>query len=732
VTLLARLLLLVTVALLPALDIQLYSEIEAGEVRDREVHAQALRLARLVASEYQNLLEGAQQMLATLGRSPAVTGRDAAGCHGYLSDLLQEFPRYAALSVTDRDGQVVCTVGDKERDISEHLSFRLALSQDGFSVAGGTIGRSPGRPSMSFSEPYRDWHRQLAGVIRAELDFSWLAEHFNRFALPQGSSAAVLDRSGAILARWPAPESAIGQTAPDEWQQLLSLPREGTRVALGADGTRRVFGYVPLDEKPRGLIVAVGLDASVTFAEVVAAKRWGIILIAAGILLALLITTVGIGRLVSRPTEALLDAAQCWRNGDLEARVGPQVGGRSEFGQLAVALDRMAETVEAREQALRDSEERFRLLVEGVVDHALLMLDPAGRIANWNRGVEHIHGWSAADVVGQPHEVFFTQEDRVAGKPAAALNEARRKGIWRGEGIRVRHDGSTFWAATTLTALLDSAGHLRGFAKITRDVTERRRAEELKALLMREVDHRAKNVLAVALSLLRLTSRDDAATFATSVEGRVFAMARAHSLLAKESWKGVDLRSVAESELAALKGQVQLDGPSVRLVPDAVQPVAMLLHELASNAAKYGALCCLEGRATLSWTLLEDRKLLLRWVERGGLPVREPPARRGFGLRLMTSLARQQLGGSITFDWDVTGLACTILLAPRFVSTARPHAVLDRSITMTRANAIPAIAILTTALLIPVAVPDAWAQPAPAPVPVQVAAIQTADVPFTL
>ncbi|MEN0075616.1 MAG: PAS domain S-box protein [Paracraurococcus sp.] len=314
--------------------------------------------------------------------------------------------------------------------------------------------------------------------------------------------------------------------------------------------------------------------------------------------------------------------------------------------------------------ALTASEERFRLLVDGVADHALLMLDAEGQVTSWNAGAERVKGWTAQEATGQPFELFFTPEDRAAGLPAAILAQARRDGVYRGEGWRLRRDGMRFYAAVTLTVLHDEAGRLRGFAKVARDVTERRRAEEMRALLAREVDHRAKNVLAVALSLLRLTPRDDAARFAASVEGRIAAMARAHSLLATGGWKGAELHELAEGELAAHAGQVSLAGPCLRLAPDAVQPVAMLLHELATNSAKYGALGRAGGHVALRWARDAEGGLRLDWCESGG-PAVVAPDRRGFGSRLVTTLVGQQLGGEIVFDWRPDGLRCRITLPAR-------------------------------------------------------------------
>ena len=144
-----------------------------------------------------------------------------------------------------------------------------------------------------------------------------------------------------------------------------------------------------------------------------------------------------------------------------------------------VELDRAME-------ALRVSEERFQLLVNGVRDHAIFMLDEKGRVSSWNAGAARIKGWDAREIMGQPYEIFFTPEDRGAGLPGELMGEAIEKGSREVTGWRVRKDGSRFWALGSLTVLRDAAGEIRGFAKVTRDLTERRQAEENERRLIAE------------------------------------------------------------------------------------------------------------------------------------------------------------------------------------------------------------------------------------------------------
>lgn len=166
---------------------------------------------------------------------------------------------------------------------------------------------------------------------------------------------------------------------------------------------------------------------------------------------------------------------------------------RGETGTL-VGFAKVTQDLTDRRRAdeeLRRSEERFRLLVDNVTDYAVYMLDVGGRVTTWNLGAERMKGYTPAEIIGQPFDLFFPEEDVASGKPARELAAAREHGRFEDEGWRVRKDGNRFWANAVLTAVHDTRGELLGFAKITRDLTERRNAEEKSRLLLREQTARA-------------------------------------------------------------------------------------------------------------------------------------------------------------------------------------------------------------------------------------------------
>ncbi len=273
--------------------------------------------------------------------------------------------------------------------------------------------------------------------------------------------------------------------------------------------------------------------------------------------------------------------------------------------------------------------------------------------------------------------------DRMRG---AARDAHRVGGDYRQEYRIVRVDtGEVRWIAARGSAVGARPGAPARFVGVCYDITERRLAQERQMLLAREVDHRARNVLAVVQSILRLTRAEDPRRYVQAVEGRVAALARAHTLLSRDRWTGAGLQDVLHEELTAYRGagRVALHGPAVRLRPDAVQPLSMVLHELATNAAKYGALSIPGGRVEVAWELVPQAgapsgqpsspgRLDLRWTERDGPPLLAPPARQGFGSTLISATLRDQLQGESCFDWRPEGLCCAISLPLDLVIPAAP------------------------------------------------------------
>ncbi len=207
-------------------------------------------------------------------------------------------------------------------------------------------------------------------------------------------------------------------------------------------------------------------------------------------------------------------------------------------------------------------------------------------------------------------------------------------------------------------------GAITGVSGSFVDITMRKRIEESERLLSREVDHRAQNALAVVRGLIRLSAADapdDVPALVELLEGRIAAMSRAHTLLAREKWVGADLEEVIAQEVAPHGGRVQAEGPPMRLTAGAAQPLTLVLHEMLTNAMKYGALSSPSGAVAVTWSPTAEG-LSMVWRESGGPTLTGPPERHGFGLMLVDANLRGQLGGSIERFWEPEGLRCVIQL----------------------------------------------------------------------
>jgi two-component sensor histidine kinase/DNA-binding response OmpR family regulator len=230
--------------------------------------------------------------------------------------------------------------------------------------------------------------------------------------------------------------------------------------------------------------------------------------------------------------------------------------------------------------------------------------------------------------------------------------------------FRVRRpNGELRWCMGTTAASVDAAGNVVRISGVTIDITDRKEAEERQVLLAREVDHRARNALAIIQSIIRLTRAKTVDEYVETVEGRIKALALAHTLLSNSRWHGADLGSLVAEECAPYRSgnKIAVAGPNVSLSPSTAQGIALALHELATNAAKHGALSSINGKVSLTWQHEAD-VLSLRWMENGG-PLTRAPSTRSFGLKVIRASIEQQLGGTAMFDWNPKGLRCELSIA---------------------------------------------------------------------
>ena len=487
---------------------------------------------------------------------------------------------------------------------------------------------------------------------------------------------------GQIIARSVAPETRVGHPAPGWLRVALRDADDGFASGGSIGGQPIVAAFRRLDGVPWAAVVTAPLDA---YEAAWRRPLERLALWAAGLLAAALGIAMLLGWRLLKPVRALAFEAEVLASGAPPPPVS-QPGPVAEFEALRIGLRRSAEMIrsravangraeaaEAAASALRTERDRTRLYFD-VAGVMLVVLGPDGLVQGINRRGLDVLGLSREEeAIGRDWFSAFLPERLRETARAVFMRVAAgtaEPGHLHHETCVLRADGEERLVSWSNAVLQDGSGRLVAVVASGEDVTAQRGAEERQTLLMREVDHRAKNVLAVVQSIIRLSQTDNPVHFAAAVEGRVGALARAHTLLARENWSGGDLRTLIEGELTAYlrSGRVAIYGAGIWLAPEAVQAIAMVSHELATNAARHGALASPEGEIAVRWTMLPDGRLRLIWSEQSGAPLADRSRRRGFGMRMIDATVRSQLGGSIGFEWRPEGLSCTMVIAADRVS----------------------------------------------------------------
>jgi PAS domain S-box-containing protein len=316
------------------------------------------------------------------------------------------------------------------------------------------------------------------------------------------------------------------------------------------------------------------------------------------------------------------------------AALQPGFGDRKELGTVAFERTRMP-------MVITDARQR---------DNPIVLA---------NKAFLDLTGYSADEVLGRNCRFLqgaSTSESAVA-EVRLGLADGRDVDV---ELLNYRKDGTAFWNQLHISPIHDDNGQIAYHFASQIDVTQYRKVQALEASehrLLMEVDHRAKNVLAIVDSLVRLSRADDVAQYAAAVQQRIQALSQAHALLSERGWKDVDLREVVDGQIGKYRGEgILFDGPEVAVAPAMVQPLALIIHELAANAAVHGALSKPGGRLILEWERIDDTGgFRLLWTESGSPPVadnRKP----GFGTVMVKALVEKQLSGRVKRVWQARGL----------------------------------------------------------------------------
>ena len=303
--------------------------------------------------------------------------------------------------------------------------------------------------------------------------------------------------------------------------------------------------------------------------------------------------------------------------------------------------------------------ELINMIDDAVIVTSAELAEPGPYIEYVNTAFERMTGYSAGEAIGRsPRFLQGPGTDRC--ELDRMSRELSSSGHFDAEIVNYRKDGTPFIIRWRVKALHDEAGDLAGWLSVQRDVTGEHDAIDKQRRLAREVDHRAGNALALVQGIVRLTCAEEPKRYAEAVQGRVDALATAHALLSEMSWRAVTLKRLVDAELARSNpaGRAIIAGADVELPADLVQPVALLLHEMVSNAVEHGSLSASEGQLLVDWAVVNS-ELVLGWKEQDGP---SPPAQRsqGFGLPMVEAITARQLGGKVKLDWKADGLSAEL------------------------------------------------------------------------
>ena len=466
-----------------------------------------------------------------------------------------------------------------------------------------------------------------------------------REGVSDGSIATLVDGNARVIWRNPGGLEYVNRQASGEMLEVLRTGKRNAALeSTTLDGVRALSAFQRSPLSGWSVIVGTPLQEMTGpfTSTVLRGSALALLVLAVGCVLAILVA--------SRLAKALQALTPAPGGGPI-ARTGIR-----EIDDAAAAIERAA----VADAQFRASEAKFRRIFEQTSD-LLIMADLDQVITDANPAAAAAVGLPLPEVIGRRISDFISPEDYE--KTTAMLRQKIEQGGTTRYDVRVRSSTGE-WLSWEINSGLthDENGSPIGLHVVGRDVTERKKSERQTQVLLGELNHRVKNTLAVVQSLSHQTFRGNGEMTAPKVafEGRLQALAGAHNLLTRQHWEYASMRELVQNSIAPFcsDGRCAIDGPDFRLKPQAAVSISLAIHELATNAVKYGALSGANGHVRVSWAREQDR-FWFEWRESDGPTVVEPKAR-GFGTRLIERTLAAELGGSVEIRFETSGLVCRL------------------------------------------------------------------------
>jgi len=664
----AQLLLYSSALLIPALIFSGLMILRSASLERTAMEDEITDVVRSLATAIDRELSATTTTLNALASSPALTEGDLKAFYNQVIAAREVSSNDFILSDT-KGKQLLSTRGDEADPGGPSLDAKQILQGGAAYVsnvhpaptAGGATPK--GGSAFNISVPVRRGQRAIY-VLSASISPQRILEILQRAELDPGWIAVVTDRAGTVVA----------QSQDDDAQKDLArgkgqVPAAGTPAAMwrGTGSNGEALLRTSTYSRQSGWLVSASVPESIANRPIV--RSWMLVatLAVSFALLSALLAYL-FGRRISDPIRALAYGAHQLGRGQ---SVSPIQSSILEVRAVGEALARASERRQQMEHSLREGEDRLRLALQSA-DTGTWDWDLVNGTLTWDRRMRELWGLNADDPVSR--DVFvaaLNPQDRQAA--LAAIERAKDANAeydveYRVTGVR---DGQERWVAVRGRAQFVDGKAVR-MTGTARDITESKRWEEHIRLLMREVTHRSKNLLAVIQAMARQTklASRDVDDFEVRFSGRLQALAASHDLLVQRNWHGVSMRELVRSQLGHYldqhAGQIAIQGESLIVTPEAAQNIGLAVHELSTNAAKYGALSVPEGRVEVRWSRTGsdgDARLQVQWIESGG-PAVEQPRRRGFGQVVTEQLAARALQGTADLRFEAEGVRWTLDIPP--------------------------------------------------------------------
>ncbi len=651
---------LLTIAVCIAIPVLLFAGFVSLRLASAERQSILLRLEQhteAAALTVERYLQSLQNTAVMVANSPSLLRRDLQNFHAFAERAMSSTHIAKGITLIGPDGQLLVNsrqpYGTNLPKISDMPDITAAITRKAPYIS--NLSRDSATGDFQFQVFVPVLHdNQDSSLLSLAVGTQDLAAILKEERLPAGWIATVTDRNGVILARTHLPENFVGQFASTRLREARTQGSRGRFTGLTVEGVLTASVFVTLTNP--GWTVALGIPAAQLELPQQNSVKW---LLGLGFIS--LMSAAGLAWVVGRHMNAqfvnLASAAIALGEGREVASTPSSV---RELDEVANALVAARTVIEAREVSLRNSETRLKAVVDGAID-GIIVLDEQGSMRSLNPAAIKMFGYAEDELIGKNIKTLIPDLLPDSPDPHSHFHTETAKTGGTGREITgLRKEGSIFPLELGISDV--QSGDSRIFIGIVRDITHRHEAQQHADLLLKEVNHRAKNLLAVVQGVARQTAgKNDPLIFAERFSERLAGLAASHDLLVKFEWLGVSLDDLIHAQRAFLSdigGRLIIDGPAVEINSAAAQAIGMALHELATNAVKHGSLSNDTGIVRIGWNMHSDAQgpqFVISWSEHNGPPC-IAPKHRGFGHIVIVAMVEHALDAEVALDYDAAGL----------------------------------------------------------------------------